>query len=131
MRNAKVILKYAVLQLAQIAVVVGVLILVRHFISFPAWIIITVLAVWILKDIALFPKVWRAYAFFDNSPIRGLVGLEATVVFRLNPVGYVRVQGELWKAELRNHSRVAERGDKTRVVDTRGTTLIVERFDDR
>ena len=131
MRNAKVILKYAVLQLAQTAVLVGVLILVRHFISIPAWITITILAVWILKDLALFPKVWRAYAFFDNSPVRSLVGLDATVVFTLNPVGYVRVHGELWKAELRNPNSVAERGERTRVVDIRGTTLIVESFDDR
>ena len=129
--KAKVILKYAVLQLAQIAVVVGVLILVRHFISIPVWLIITIPAVWILKDIALFPKVWRAYAFDDNGPIRQLVGLEATVVLSLNPVGYVRVRGELWKAELRNANHAAERGERTRVVDTRGTTLIVERREDQ
>jgi membrane protein implicated in regulation of membrane protease activity len=129
--SAKVILKYAVLQLAQTAVVVGVLIVVRHFTSMPAWIIITILAVWILKDIVFFPKVWRAYAFDDNRPIRSLVGLEATVVFTLNPVGHVRVKGEFWKAELRNPNSVAERGDRVRVVDVRGTTPIVESFDDR
>ncbi|MCL5736903.1 MAG: hypothetical protein M1274_15260 [Actinobacteria bacterium] len=131
MRNAKVILKYALLQLAQTSVVVGVLLLVRQFVSIPAWIIATILALWILKDIALYPKLWRAYAFDDNSPLRKLVGLEATVVLRLDPVGYVRVEGELWKAEIRNHDRGAERGERTRVVDIRGTTLIVEKCDER
>jgi len=129
--NAKVILKYAVLQLAQTAVVVGLLILARHFIDIPAWLTVAILAVWILKDIALFPKVWKAYAFGDNRPIRKLVGIEATVVFSLNPVGYVRVQGELWKAEIRNPNGVIETGETTRVVDIRGTTLVVERRDAR
>lgn len=131
MLNAKVILKYALLQSAQTAVLVGVLILVRHFLGIPVWLVIAILAVWILKDIALFPKVWRAYAFDDNRPIRKLVGLEATVVFTLDPVGYVRVQGELWKGEIRNAHHAAERGERTRVVDIRGTTLIVEKGDDR
>jgi len=129
--NAKVILKYALLQLAQAAIIVGVLIVVGQFINISTWIIITILALWVVKDVALFPKVWRAYAFDDNRPIRKLVGLEATVVFNLNPVGYVRVQGELWRAEIRNPLHVAERGERTRVVDIRATTLIVERLDDR
>lgn len=131
MLNAKVILKYALLQLAQAAIIVGVLIVVGQFINISTWIIITILALWVVKDVALFPKVWRAYAFDDNRPIRKLVGLEATVVFNLNPVGYVRVQGELWRAEIRNPLHVAERGERTRVVDIRATTLIVERLDDR
>lgn len=131
MLSAKVILKYAVLQLAQAAVVVGVLIVVRHFTSVPVWAIITILAVWVLKDIVFFPRVWRAYAFFDNSPAKSLVGLEATVVFALDPVGYVRVHGELWMAELNDPHACAEKGEKTRVVDIRGTTLLVERSDNR
>jgi membrane-bound ClpP family serine protease len=127
--NAKVVLKYVVIQLAQTTVLVCVLLLVRHFVGIPAWLIATILAVWILKDVALFPKVWRAYAFFDNTPNKTLVGLEATVVFSLDPSGYVRIQGELWKAELRNPNSAAQRGDQTRVVDIKGTTLMVERLE--
>ena len=126
MLNSKVILKYLMLHLTELAIVVGVLIVVRHFMSIPSWLTITILALWILKDIAMFPKVWRAYAANNNSPMRQFIGLEAIVMDSLDPVGYVRVRGELWKAEMRNHRDAAKRGDRTKVVDTKGMTLIVE-----
>ena len=118
------------LHLAELAIVVVALIVVGHFISIPTWLIITILTLWIGKDIALFPKVWRSYAFDDNSPMRKFIGLEATVMDSLNPAGYVRVRGELWKAEIRNPRYPAKRGDRTRVVDIKGMTLIVEKCDD-
>ena len=130
MLNAKIILKYTMLHLAELAIVVVALIVVGHFISIPTWLIITILTLWIGKDIALFPKVWRSYAFDDNSPMRKFIGLEATVIDSLNPVGYVRARGELWKAEIRNPRYPAKRGDRTRVVDIKGMTLIVEKCDD-
>ncbi|MCL5735293.1 MAG: hypothetical protein M1274_06840 [Actinobacteria bacterium] len=65
MVNAKVIVKYALLQLAETSVVVGALLLVRQFVSNPVWMIVTILALW---------------------------------------------EGELWKAEIRNHGPAAERG---------------------
>ena len=79
----------------------------------------------------MFTRVWRAYVFDDNSPMRNLIGLEATVMESLNPVGYVRVRGELWKAEIRNPRDPAKKGDRTRVIDIKGMTLIVERWNDR
>ena len=126
MLNTKVILKYTLIHLAELALIVVALIVFRHFVSISTWLITTILALWILKDIALFPKVWRAYAFYDNNPMRKLIGLEATVMDSLNPVGYVRVNGELWKAEIRNPRYPAKRGDRTRVIDIKGMTLIVE-----
>jgi membrane-bound ClpP family serine protease len=83
------------------------------------------------KDTVLSPRVWRAYAFDDDNPMRKLIGLEGTVMDGLDPIGYVRVEGELWKAEIRNSRYPAKRGDRTRVVDTKGMTLIVERCDAR
>ena len=131
MLNSKVILKYALIHLVELALIVVAVIVVRHFISIPTWLTITILVLWILKDIAIFFKVWRSYAVYDSNPMRELIGLEATVMDGLNPVGYVRVKGELWKAEIRNPMYPAKRGDKTRVVDNKGMTLIVERCNDR
>ena len=131
MLSSKVILKYTFIQSAELALLAIALIVVRHFIGISTWLIITILALWIIKDIALFTKVWRAYAFDDNGPMRRLIGLEATVMDSLNPVGYVRVRGELWKAEIRNPRYPAKKGDRTRVIDIKGMTLIVERCNDR
>jgi len=40
----------------------------------------TILVLWILKDIALFPKVRRAYAVDDNRPVKQLMGCERRAV---------------------------------------------------
>jgi membrane protein implicated in regulation of membrane protease activity len=101
--------------------------MVERFLGMATWLIITIIALWILKDIIMFTKVWRSYTLDDNDPMRQLIGLEATVMVSLNPVGYVRARGELWKAEVRNPRYPAEKGDRTRVIDIKGTTLIVER----
>jgi membrane protein implicated in regulation of membrane protease activity len=129
--NLKVILKYTLLNLAELGLIVVALILVEQVIDIPTWLTITILALWILKDIAIFPKVWRAYIFDDNRPLSQLIGLEATVMDSLNPVGYVRVNGELWRAEIRNPRYPAKTGDRTKVVDVKGMTLVVERSTDR
>ena len=126
MLRSKTIIKYAVLHLAELVLVLVGLIVVNYFISIPIWLLITIPVVWMLKDIFLFPKVWKAYAFEDNNPMRELIGLEATAMDDLDPNGYVRVRGELWKAEIRNPRCPGRRGDRTRVVDIKGMTLIVE-----
>lgn len=127
MFSSKVIVKYALIHVAELVAVVCALLLARHFLGIAMWLFATILALWILKDAVLFPRVWRAYAVHDNRPTSKLVGLEATVLRSLDPVGYVRVVGELWRAEIKDPSHPASRGDKTRVVDIRGMTLIVER----
>ncbi len=127
--NSKVILKYALLHFAELLLLVGALIVVERFLGMGTWLIITIIVLWIVKDIIMFTKVWQSYAFPDNDPMRQLIGLEATVMVSLNPVGYVRTRGELWKAEVSNPRYPVEKGARTRVIDVKGTTLIVERCD--
>ncbi len=134
MANSKTLFKYLIIQLAQLAVIVGVLLIVQSFAHVPAWVFVVVLGVWILKDIVLYPWVWRAYAYPDSDPLSGLVGMEATVTQTLDPEGFARVNGELWKARLvpAKDGRAAgecpplQRGGRARVVEVRGTTLLVE-----
>ena len=128
MRDSKLILKYTLLHLAELALLVAALSVAREWLSLPTWITVAVPVLWVLKDGVLFPKVWRAYACEDSSPMKLLVGLEAIVLDSLDPAGYVRVRGELWKARVRTSRDAAKRGDRTRVVDIEGMTLIVELF---
>ncbi|MBN2404191.1 MAG: hypothetical protein JXE06_01270 [Coriobacteriia bacterium] len=123
------IIKYALLHLAELAVVILLVIVTSQYVAVPRWLAFATPSVWAAKDIALFPMVWRSYVSGDNDPLRQLIGLEAIVVDGLDPVGYVRVRGELWRAEARSPQSYAKRGDRTRVVDVRRTTLIVERGD--
>lgn len=123
------ILKYALIHSAELVALVLALIVLRNLAGIPTWMLVAVLALWIIKDIVLFHRVWKAYAFSDNRPVKELLDLEATVAYSLDPVGYVRARGELWRAEVKDPRRPAKRGDCVRVVDVRGMTLIVERCD--
>ena len=125
--DSKAILKYALIHLAELLLVLCALALARRFLGISTWLVITIIVLWILKDVALFPKVWKAYAVGDKRPTSRLIGLEATVIHNLDPVGYVRVRGELWRAESRDRTHPVKKGEKTRVVDIRGMTLVVER----
>jgi membrane-bound ClpP family serine protease len=78
----------------------------------------------VLKDIALYPLVRRAYERRSGGGADALLGALATARDRLDPEGYVRVGHELWRARLREG--VAERGASLRVLAVRGLTLVVE-----
>jgi len=55
-----------------------------------------------------------------------LLGEVGRVVQELNPEGMIKIRGELWKAESKTGERIGV-GEKVRVVEVRGLTLIVVR----
>jgi membrane-bound ClpP family serine protease len=83
-------------------------------------------ALWIAKDVILFPILRVAYE--SNSPggVDGIDGALGVVTRPLVPAGYVRLGSELWKAELMFGSGPVPVGSAIRVVEMRGLTLIVE-----
>ncbi|NJE85734.1 nodulation protein NfeD [Thermococcus sp. CX2] len=58
-----------------------------------------------------------------------LVGAEGKVIQELNPEGLVRIHGEIWKAISKDGSRIPA-GEKVRVVEVKGLTLIVSKEGD-
>lgn len=93
-------------------------------------------SLWIVKDLALYPFVRRAY---DPDPGRhvgaeALLGQIGTVAKELEPAGTVLLRGELWRAEQvpragDSSSEPAPRslpeGQPVRVEGVRGLTLLV------
>ncbi|WP_394335074.1 nodulation protein NfeD [Thermococcus sp. P6] len=59
-----------------------------------------------------------------------LVGETGRVVQDIDPEGFVKVHGELWKAESRDGGRIPV-GEKVRIVEIRGLKLIVEKTGER
>lgn len=131
MRKSKAIIKYTIIHMVELVIAVFAMIFLSNLIGVSNWPTIIVIALLITKDLVVFPKVWIAYDVDDSTPMSKLIGLEATVMDSLDPVGYVRVVGELWKAEIKDPRSPAKRGDRARVIDTKGMTLIVERCNDR
>jgi len=119
--------KYVMLQLPGLGALILLLVLVESWTDLPGWVLWSAPILWVLKDIVLFPFVWRAYlpALSEESRLIGETGVAKQ---RLAPSGYIFIRGELWKAELEKSQRVdsVEEGEQVLVVGKEGFTLFVK-----
>jgi len=124
--SRKVIMRYILFQIPSLTLFILILILIRQWVNLHAWYFWGFIALWFAKDVILFPFVWRAYDRDRFRELQSLVGIEGIVEERLAPFGYVRVHGELWKAEVMEKETRVEKGEKVLVRDAHGLTLIVQ-----
>jgi membrane-bound serine protease (ClpP class) len=115
-----------------ICIIVGSILLVPT--SYPQWYLPgeyqrTLAATFILPSLIL--GTFLAFAVYKIARIRfappaiGLiVGEEAEVLDRLDPLGYVLFQGEYWRAES---DEVVEKGENVVILEKRGAILIVKK----
>ena len=123
--SARVVLRYALLQLPGLAVLVMVLIVLRRWVDLPGWVMVTLLALWVAKDMVLFPFVWRSYDSDHATHGGDLIGERAVALESLEYSGYVRVRGELWKAEIIKGWSAVKKGEEVQIVSVDGLTLYV------
>ncbi|MGD9368104.1 MAG: NfeD family protein [Desulfobacteraceae bacterium] len=77
------------------------------------------------KDIVLFLFLWRHYDP-NHFPDRfRMVGRKGIALTRLNPDGYVQVQGERWQAEIFNELVPIDQDEAIWVKAINGLKLIV------
>jgi membrane protein implicated in regulation of membrane protease activity len=122
----RLVARYAVLQLPAQALVVLTLLLVRPWVDLPSWFFWGFIICWVLKDVILFPFVWHAYDWHRSGRGDSMEGLRGQAVEPLAPSGYVRVRGELWRAEVSGGRGPVEAGQAILVRGSRGLTLLVE-----
>lgn len=122
MWSQQVLTKYSLLQLPGLALLILILVLLRYWINIPTWAVWTFISLLVIVDVIMYPFVWRAYDKDDPNTMSGSRGIAAD---RLSPSGYVRIKGELWRAEIIEGDSVIEKGDVVTVTDIRGLTLIV------
>ncbi len=121
----RVLMRYILLQVPELAVLVGIILLVREWIAFPdvySWVAI---GIWTAKDIALFRYVWQAYDWDRPEHTSPMIGKRGQVKEKLAPAGYVQIGGELWQARTKDLSCAIEEGRWIKVEGMRGLTLIV------
>lgn len=123
--SAGVVIKYVLLQIPGIAIVIMIVILIRTWYDYPPWLGWGVVALWVAKDILLFPFVWRAYDSRIPDDAMNLVGKQGIAEEPLSPRGYIRVRGELWQAEVARGAPPISEGEAVRVREVRGLTLRV------
>jgi len=121
----RLLIRYTLLQLPGTLLLVLVLVGIRRWWDIPAWAAGIAVAMWIFKDMLLYPFVWSAYDWDRVTDNFSMLDREAIVVERLDPTGYVRVRGELWKASVAEGDPPVERGATVTVREVRGLRLIV------
>jgi membrane protein implicated in regulation of membrane protease activity len=124
--SRRVVIKYSLLQLPALVFLAFILHLIRLWVQMPAWLIWGMVGLWVVKDVMLFPFVWRSYDQNRLSDANSMVGLHGIAKNSLMPSGYVEVHGELWQAEVVQGSPFVESGGGVRVKEIRGLTLIVQ-----
>jgi membrane protein implicated in regulation of membrane protease activity len=122
----RIFVRYMLFQVPGVLLLYLLLVLARRVVTLPTWFIWSFVAFWVVKDLILFPVVWRAYDQERRDDASSMVGSRGTAEDRLDPSGYIRVHGELWKAEVMGGSPSIGKGEKVTVRGIRGLTLLVE-----
>ena len=124
--SARVVLRYALLQIPFTALVVVVLILLREWVDVPIWFVCVLVALLVIKDIALYPFVWRAYDPESSALTNQMEGARGIAIEDLHPAGYVEIGAERWQAEVIGGGPAIRRGQRVKVHGIRGLTLLVQ-----
>jgi membrane protein implicated in regulation of membrane protease activity len=96
--SSRILLRYFLLQLPGMAIFGAIVVLSYHLTFLPSWLAWAVCAVWIIKDIVFYPMVWQAYDPDRQKDRNTMLGKICITTEKLNPEGYVEVNGESWKA---------------------------------
>lgn len=83
------------------------------------------LLAWLVKDLILYPLVRHAYEDGPKTGSLALVGARGVAEEALNPSGYVRIRGELWRAVTISADRAVAPGADVEVIDAKGMSLLV------
>ena len=126
----RVLLRYTLFQIPSLVILVLTLVIIRRWFNLPGWLTGLCITVWVLKDIILFPFVWRAYDPETRGHSKRMIGKQARVVERLAPQGYVELNGELWRAIIEPEKPAVEKHAPVRVLNVKGLTLLVEAEDE-
>jgi len=123
--KGRTLLRYTLFQIPDLILLsLGLAAAVRWW-GLPVLAAYGLVALWLVKDVIMFPILRVAYESDSTSGVDGICGALGVVTRPLAPTGYVRLGSELWKAELASGGSVLE-GSAIRVVEVRGLTLVVE-----
>jgi membrane-bound ClpP family serine protease len=125
----RVYIKYGLLMIPGTAVLTLILVVAQEWIAIPVWLFCGIIGFAILKDIVMFPFVWRSYDTNHPGLSRSMIGARGIAIEPLAPTGFIDVQGELWKAERIGPGQLIEKGEMVRVKSMKGLKLFVEPMD--
>ena len=104
----------------------GIVLSATHiWFELPVWAAAGLAAVWVGKDFALYPFLKHAYEADTKTGAQRLIGSIGEVQQTPDPLGYIRVNGELWRTEVISGESSLPPGTRVLVQAVRGLTLQV------
>ncbi len=125
----KIILKYTILQIPGLGLITLILYILSFFISIAQYVHIIILSIWIVKDIVMFPFVWRSFDSSSSDITRVMIGKTGTAKQDVHSEGYVIIGSEQWKAVPDATSATINKHDNIQVTDINGLTVTIKRID--
>ena len=122
----RIVLRYALYQIPDMAILVLILFVVQQWIDLSLWLYIGLVSLWMVKYVLVFTFVWPAYDKPRPGDVKSLIGPEGIAEERLDPSGYIRVHGELWRAEVIGKTIPIEKGQTVLIERACGLTLLVK-----
>ena len=121
-----IVLRYAVYQIPDMAILVLILFVLHQWVGLSLGLCIGLISLWMVKYVLVFSFVWRAYDKPRPGDVKSLIGTEGIAEERLDPSGYIRVHGELWRAEVIGKTIPIEKGQTVLIERACGLTLLVK-----
>ncbi len=122
----RIVLRYALFQIPDIAIFVLILFALHQWVDLSLWMYMGLVSLWMAKYVLVFTFVWPAYDQPQPGDIKSLIGTEGIAEERLDPSGYIRVHGELWRAEVIGKTIPIEKGQTVLIERACGLTLFVK-----
>ena len=122
----RIVLRYACYQIPDVAIFVLILFVLHQWVDLSLWLYIGLVSLWMVKYVLAFTFVWPAYDKPRPGDIKSLIGTEGIAEERLDPFGYIRVHGELWRAEVIGKTIPIEKGQTVLIERACGLTLLVK-----
>jgi membrane protein implicated in regulation of membrane protease activity len=117
--------KYLLLQLPGWAAALLLLLWLWPRTGWSPWLAVAGFAVFVGKDFLLWPFLRPGYESGVPIGAEQLVGARGVAQGELAPRGWVRVAGELWRAETVGHEGPIPSGSEVRIERASGRTLFV------
>jgi len=124
----RIVLRYARYQIPDVATFVLILFVIHQWVGLSLGLFIGLITLWMVKYLVVFSFVWRAYDKPRPGDVTSLIGTQGIAEERLDPSGYVRVHGELWRAEVIGKTMAIEKGQTVLIEKADGLTLFVKPF---
>jgi membrane protein implicated in regulation of membrane protease activity len=122
----RIVLRYALYQIPDMAILALILLVLHQWVSLSLGLTLGLVSLWMVKYVFVFSFVWPAYDKPRPGDVKSLIGTEGIAEERLDPSGYIRVHGELWRAEVIGKTIPIEKGQTVLIERACGLTLLVK-----